>query len=454
MAGVEIRGQQAVLGGAYFVAASLAVALTRYDGGVAFLWFATAILLADLTSRPRRQWLASLVPCAIASTLATGLFGLGWAVALPFAAINLLEAIVAAWLLRRGAGSMRPLSSLRWLAQFVLAAGLVAPLIAASFAAAVLSLKGMPPANTLIHYFTGHALGAITLTPLALLLVQGAVQKSVRAAGPRDVAQYVVLFGLVVAVSIAVFTQERLPLLFLPVLPIILATFRIGRGGAAIAIVVLALVGGAATLAGMGPVQLIDAGAGDRMQFFQFYLAATVLSVLPVAADLQQRKRLNGALRQSEARYRLLADHSTDVVLQLEVDGRIRYVSPSIRQIGGYDPVALIGQEFWVLIAHKHLDQVHAEHRATLAAAGQTHSFDFLGVTADGHQRWFESHARALLDDDMRVDSVLCVVRDISKRKVIEQRLAEDALTDPLTGLANRRAFRSAVERDTADPDS
>jgi integral membrane sensor domain MASE1 len=73
---------------AYFIAASVAVALTRYDGGIAFLWIATPLLIADLLSRPRRQWPASVLPCAIASGLATGLFGLGWAAALPFVGIT------------------------------------------------------------------------------------------------------------------------------------------------------------------------------------------------------------------------------------------------------------------------------------------------------------------------------------------------------------------------------
>ena len=67
------------LGIAYFVAASLAVALTRYDGGVAFLWIACA--LADRRPVARRRARAgpdSLVPCMVASVAATGLFGLGW----------------------------------------------------------------------------------------------------------------------------------------------------------------------------------------------------------------------------------------------------------------------------------------------------------------------------------------------------------------------------------------
>ena len=65
------------LGIAYFIAASAALSLTRYDGGVAFLWVASALLIADLLRTRRSRWLYSIVPCVVASGLATGLFGLG-----------------------------------------------------------------------------------------------------------------------------------------------------------------------------------------------------------------------------------------------------------------------------------------------------------------------------------------------------------------------------------------
>ena len=47
------------------------------------------------------------------------------------------------------------------------------------------------------------------------------------------------------------------------------------------------------------PVSLTGASLGDRMQFFQFYLAATVLTVIPIAADLHNRQKLHRSLRRS-----------------------------------------------------------------------------------------------------------------------------------------------------------
>ena len=90
-----------LLAAAYFAAASLMLSLTRFDGGVAFLWLAGALLIPVLAGRPRREWGTPMALCGAASAIATGLVGLGWALALPLAMINLVEAYVGASLLVR-----------------------------------------------------------------------------------------------------------------------------------------------------------------------------------------------------------------------------------------------------------------------------------------------------------------------------------------------------------------
>ena len=435
------------LGLAYFVTASLAANFTRMEGGVAFLWVATGLLIADLLGRPRREWPESLLICAVASLFATGLFGLGWAMALPFVALNIIEAVVAAWLFRRQGFSRHPLGSLEWLMNFILCAGVVAPLISAVLAAIALSTVGHAPLSVMVQVFSGHALGNLIVTPLALLVARGKLRRSPAAALRRHAVEGALLFAVVATTAVWVFSLSSMPLLFLPILPVILVTFRLGRGAAAAAIVLLAAIGGGATFAGLGPLQLIDGLPGTRMQFFQFYLAATVLTVLPVAADLANRRRLHRAMRLSEMRYRLLAEHSTDILIHFTNEGKIRYISPSIRLFGGHDPAALIGQDGRVLVAPDDVEHVRANYRATMAARGETRTFDFLAATADGSKRWYETHARAILDESGEVEGVLSVVRDVSARKATERQLAADALTDPLTGLFNRRAFRAAVER-------
>ncbi|MDQ3078943.1 MAG: diguanylate cyclase [Pseudomonadota bacterium] len=439
------------LGIAYFIAASAALTLTRYDGGVAFLWVACALLIADLVRTRRSRWLYSIVPCVIASGVATGLFGLGWQVAPLFCLLNAAEAVIAAWLIRRSGRRHRSLGSLASLWQFVLAAGIAAPLTAAAMAGLILSWMGQPAINGMVDVATGHALGNITFTPLAMLVADGKVWRKLSTAEPRKIAETVALLLLTVMVSVGVFTQQQQPLLFLPILPVIIIAFRVGAAPTVIAVVLLALIGSAATLYGIGPVNLLEAAIDTRLQFFQFYLAMTVLTALPVAVDLKNRQRLHHQSQGNEARFRLLADHSTDVLLHLEVDGRIRYISPSVTALSGHCATDLTGRSSVLLVAPEHRANVIAAHKGVVAAGGDTQSYEYLGLSVDGSTRWFESQSRAICDEQGNVESLLSIARDISARKIKELRLASEAMTDPLTGLPNRRSFKAAVDRRVGD---
>ena len=168
----------------------------------------------------------------------------------------------------------------------------------------------------------GHSLGNLAFTPLAMLVMGRKAFRSTIGSLARRRGNTLLLMPLVAIVSVGTFAQSDFPLLFLPILPIILVTFRIGREGAALAIALLAVIGGVLTAIGMGPTVLMATEVSTRILFFQFYLAATVLTVLPVAADLHSRRRVNRTLRQSEERFRLIAEHSTDILFHIEIDGR------------------------------------------------------------------------------------------------------------------------------------
>ena len=67
-------------------------------------------------------------------------------------------------------------------------------------------------------------------------------------------------------------------------------------------------------------------------------------------------RRRTGELAGREAAYRLLAENNSDVISRHDPDGVYRYVSPSARQVLGYEPSALIGRSAYDLI---HPDDLH-----------------------------------------------------------------------------------------------
>ncbi|QZO01434.1 sensor domain-containing protein [Chenggangzhangella methanolivorans] len=79
------------------------------------------------------------------------------------------------------------------------------------------------------------------------------------------------------------------------------------------------------------------------------------LTVLPAAAELQRRMGLFSALRQSESRFRLLAENTTDIIVLSSLDTTRRYVSPACKALLGYEPEELVGT--------RPLDFVHPDDR-------------------------------------------------------------------------------------------
>jgi diguanylate cyclase (GGDEF)-like protein/PAS domain S-box-containing protein len=437
-----------LIGLIYFLVAAATIATTRFGGGVAWIWIANAFLVAELQLLPRRQWRGTLIACGIGSFAATWLVGVGPLGALPFALINIAESVIGALLLRRLSPRSRPLESMGGVFIFIFSVGIVAPLATAPFSAAVvtLTLSGLDFTSNLVRWVAGHGLGALAFTPLFVFLLSGDLKRWLRsttAAGMTEAA--VILIGILATAMVA-FGQNEMELLFLPTLPLIVALFRIGSFGGALGVVIISMVGAYYTVQGQGPIQFADGSAGDRLQFLQFYLAVLVLISLPVAADLSQRTTLFHRLRESEARYRLLAEHSSDVVLSLDVEGRIRFVSKSIEALGGYRASELLGCKASELVHPDDRGLVVGAHAAAFTAPGQLQILEHRAVTEEGEAVWVEAHIQAIVDESGQPQGVVSAIRDIGHRKGREQELVRQAHTDSLTGLLNRRGFFSGVD--------
>jgi diguanylate cyclase (GGDEF)-like protein/PAS domain S-box-containing protein len=149
----------------------------------------------------------------------------------------------------------------------------------------------------------------------------------------------------------------------------------------------------------------------------------------------------------------LLADYSSDVILQIGFDGTCRYVSPSITDMLGWSVAELTGQSIKHLIHPDDAARFHEEVEFLLIGCGPIRS-QFRHLHRDGHYVWLEASLK-LVNQDGTPDSFVANMRDITERIETESRLAAAALdmsrlasTDQLTGLTNRRYFNQELERE------
>ncbi len=437
------------LGLCYLAAASAAIALTRIEGGVAQLWGATAILLAALMRTAPRNWWAPVLACTVPAMIATGVLGLSWAAAPAFLLINGGEAVVAALVLRRLQVGRETLGSLRWVGAFT-AACLAGPLAVAPMVGAAMWLLGHDPLTAVKYFVSGHALGNLIFTPLALLLIGRRARFEVKTILHKQRKTVGSVLALLLGTSALVFLQSEAPILYVASLSAMLATLLLGRVGAAVSIATLAICGTLAKVAGTGPLQLTDFDPSGKLLLFQVFLAATSLTILPVAAVMRTQKKMLVRMRESEARFRMLAEHSSDIILHLGVDGKFRFVSPAIQQLSGYSPASLIGTRSSAFVHPDDRGAVAVEHRACFAQPGETRRFRHRARVADGSWRWVEASARAFVDEDGNPEGVVSMLRDITESKAEQEQWQKAALTDRLTGLPNRRALETAVGGDTS----
>ncbi len=441
-----IHYRAALFGVAYFVAGASMMTLTRYGGGVASVWLASALLIPELANASRRAFQETVAACAIGSFVATWLFGFGLAAAAPLAIVNIAEAIIVATLLRRLGHSADYLDSLEGFATFALvtAIGTSVGAIAGGSALSVLGyVSGLTAGR---DWLAGHALGVLTFAPVISLLLNGEFKRWLASISARERIEAVLLLGSLAAVCLLVFNAHA-PILFIPMLPLMIVTFRLDRPGAAIGIVMLAVIGGILTMLGRGPVNLVAASPSWHVQMLQAYLAVTALTVLPVAAELKERRDIFRRLLDSEARYKLITESASDIIISLDQSGVIRYVSPSVEEITGYTPQRMIGLTPADLVRGAHQEIVIAAYRTALETPGSTSLIEYQTRITNGEVRWFEANIRSILDDAGERCGVVSATRDISQRKALELQLAHAATTDPLTGLANRRKFDAMLDR-------
>lgn len=433
--------RSSLVGLGYFATASLTIAFTRYQGGFATLWFATAYLTSILAVTPKARWPLVCASCLAASMLATGLLGLGWQAAAPLALVNIFEAVLSARLIRRRSANAT-LNSFHRFWSFLFKIGVVAPAIGATLATLFSHrLIGDGFGSAWLTWYAGHALGGLTFTPIAMLVARGDLRKWLGSLGGSRWREPAVLFAIFLGTTIFTFGQSRWPLLFLPLGPLAVICFRQDRALAALAVAALGVVGGALTAFDHGPVATVAADLTSRLQFFQFFLASVVLTVLPMTADLRHRQTLIRELRQSDERFRLMMENSTDVLLHLRPDGTIMYASPSAEQQSDRPVATLLGINALELVDPEWRDYVRECHAEVLSAKGRTVRYEHKAKAEGGGVRWFETVSRAIHSESGSLESVISVVRDIDVRKADELNLALEASRDALTGLFNRRAF-------------
>ena len=168
----------------------------------------------------------------------------------------------------------------------------------------------------------------------------------------------------------------------------------------------------------------------------------------------------------SEESFRLLTEHSLDVIARMRPNGTFSYVSPASRDVLGYEPEELMRIRPPAGRVHPEDEGVVADTISHVVVGGPAKTLSYRFLHGNGSWRWLETTWSCIRDDTATINradpddpddedvieyELFAATRDVSDRYAAQQQLEQLALRDGLTGLANRALLSdrltTAIER-------
>jgi diguanylate cyclase (GGDEF)-like protein/PAS domain S-box-containing protein len=155
--------------------------------------------------------------------------------------------------------------------------------------------------------------------------------------------------------------------------------------------------------------------------------------------------RAEQSLRESEQRYRLLAENISDLVCIHDRDRRYLYLSPSCKSLLGYGYEELIGEDPYILFHPDDRDRISEEFSAAMLGKNNI-SITYRISQKSGNYIWLETLTKPILDAAGQVIQIQTTSRDITERILVQERFKYEALHDALTGLPNRNLLMERLK--------
>ena len=138
-----------------------------------------------------------------------------------------------------------------------------------------------------------------------------------------------------------------------------------------------------------------------------------------------ERRKTETKLRESREKFRLISEHSADLVCLHNADGTYEYVSPSVTDILGYTPEELIGVNPYTLFHPDDLQKIKEESHSLARSDQQVNSIQYRIRRKDGTYIWFETSTEPITNDQGEIEKLRTGSRDITDRKKLKLLLQE-----------------------------
>lgn len=163
--------------------------------------------------------------------------------------------------------------------------------------------------------------------------------------------------------------------------------------------------------------------------------------------DITKRKLAEESLRESEQEINLILKTVPDMIWLKDKEGVYLNCNSMFERFFGAERAEIIGKTDYDFVDAELADFFRQHDKEVMEANQAIINEEWLSFADDGHRVLCETTKTPFKDDDGSLIGVLGITHDITERKEAEEKIRHLAMTDPLTGLANRTKFDLCLQQ-------
>lgn len=410
----------AILSAATFFFTFFSLELTRVGSELAPLWFPTAIMMVSCYRHPVRYWPMILTGCTLGTLLASILVAPVNSSTLLFCAVNIVEALTGAVLLRKLLPKYNPLQNLQDWGRLAFSSALVPPLVGGLLV--TLLIPSPQPLQTLFIWLVSEAIGALALVPLGLLFKSHYLQ---RHRDPRILLE--TLATLIVTLALSALAMLWLPWPFTCIIVLLMWSAVRLRRLEAFAVFLLTIMMVSLMIA-TNP-QILNSphtfGLSNVawIPFLMILLPVNIMTMVMYAFRLERKH-----ITESELRFRHAMEYSAIGMALVSPDGRWLQVNKALCTFLGYQPHELLATSFQKLTFPDDLDNDMRQLDQLLRGDINTYSMEKRYCTRSGEVVWAlmaVSLVRAADNSPLYLIAQIEDINDLKRSQAINSHLME-----------------------------
>jgi diguanylate cyclase (GGDEF)-like protein/PAS domain S-box-containing protein len=163
--------------------------------------------------------------------------------------------------------------------------------------------------------------------------------------------------------------------------------------------------------------------------------------------DINERKRMEKALRQSEEKYRTILESIQEGYFEVDLNGNFTFCNDSMSRLTGHSKEDLLGMNHKQFTNEETAKEVFQAFDEVYTTGEPSKGFDWQIIRKDGGEGFVEASVTLQKDSSGKPTGFKGMLRDITERKRTEQQINYMATHDVLTGLPNRLMFSQLLNQ-------